>query len=98
MDRIRLGYRFDLVYGPLADSFKFLYEFPVEGRTQDSIQKNILNAYVSYTAPIGRGLTFDVGKFTTFIGAEVLTRSTIGTISRVSCFPMRSRSTIQVCA
>ena len=66
-----LGYRLDLVYGPLADSFNSLYEFPAEGRTQDSIQKNILNAYVSYTAPVGRGLTFDVGKFTTFIGAEV---------------------------
>jgi len=66
-----LGYRLDLVYGPLADSFNSLYEFPVAGRTQDSIQKNILNAYVSYTAPVGKGLTFDVGKFTTFIGAEV---------------------------
>ena len=66
-----VGYRLDLVYGPLADSFNSLYEFPVAGRTQDSIQRNILNAYVSYTAPVGKGLTFDVGKFTTFIGAEV---------------------------
>ena len=66
-----LGYRLDLVYGPLADTFNVPFEFPVDGRSQDSIQKNILNAYVSYTAPIGKGLTFDVGKFTTFIGAEV---------------------------
>lgn len=66
-----VGYRLDLVYGPLADSFNSLYEFPAAGRPQDSIQRNILNAYVSYTAPIGKGLTFDVGKFTTFIGAEV---------------------------
>ena len=66
-----LGYRLDLVYGPLADSFNVPFELPVEGRSHDSIQKNILNAYVSYTAPIGKGLTFDVGKFTTFIGAEV---------------------------
>ena len=66
-----LGYRLDLVYGPLADSFNVPFELPVEGRNEYSIQKNILNAYVSYTAPIGNGLTFDVGKFTTFIGAEV---------------------------
>jgi len=66
-----LGYRLDLVYGPLADSFNVPFELPVDGRSRDSIQKNILNAYVSYTAPIGKGLTFDVGKFTTFIGAEV---------------------------
>src|SRR5262245_2251453 len=66
-----LGYRLDLVYGPLADSFNVPFENPVEGRSRDSIQKNILNAYVSYTAPVGKGLTFDVGKFTTFIGAEV---------------------------
>ena len=66
-----LGYRLDLVYGALADSFNVPFELPVEGRSHDSIQKNILNAYVSYTAPVGKGLTFDVGKFTTFIGAEV---------------------------
>jgi hypothetical protein len=66
-----MGYRLDLVYGPLADTFNVPFEFPVEGRSQDSIQRNILNAYVSYTEPVGKGLTFDVGKFTTFIGAEV---------------------------
>ncbi len=66
-----LGYRLDLVYGPLADSFNVPFELPVEGRSTDSIQRNILNAYLSYTAPVGNGLTFDIGKFTTFIGAEV---------------------------
>jgi hypothetical protein len=66
-----LGYRLDLIYGPLADSFKIPFELPVEGRSRDSIQRNILNAYVSFNAPVGNGLTLDVGKFTTFIGAEV---------------------------
>jgi hypothetical protein len=66
-----LGYRLDLVYGPGANSFNVPFELPVEGRSTDSIQRNILNAYVSYTAPLGNGLIFDVGKFTTFIGAEV---------------------------
>jgi hypothetical protein len=62
-----LGYRFDLAYGPLADSFHS-YE-PVAG--QQGIIKNILQAYMSYVVPIGKGLTVDVGKFTTFVGAEV---------------------------
>ncbi len=66
-----LGYRVDLIYGPEADSFKIPFELPVEGRPTYSIQPHILNAYLSYTAPIGKGLTFDVGQFTTFIGAEV---------------------------
>ena len=40
---------------------------------QDSIQRNILNAYVSYSAPIGKGLTFDVGKFMPeFVGPIIL--------------------------
>jgi hypothetical protein len=35
-----------------------------------SVQRNILNAFVSYSVPIGKGLNLDFGKFTTFIGAE----------------------------
>jgi hypothetical protein len=33
---------------------------------------DITEAYVSYTAPLGKGLRFDVGKMATFIGAEVI--------------------------
>jgi hypothetical protein len=63
-----LGYRLDFVYGPLAESFNVPFEPSTAGF---SIQRNILNAYVSYTAPVGKGLTFDFGKFTTFVGGEV---------------------------
>ncbi|MEW5974832.1 MAG: porin [Acidobacteriota bacterium] len=63
-----LGYRVDLVYGPAADSYHS-YE-PVSG--QQGIIKNIQQAYLSYVAPVGSGLTVDVGKFATFIGAEAL--------------------------
>ena len=35
------------------------------------MQRNILNGYVSYSVPVGKGLNLDFGKFTTFIGAEV---------------------------
>lgn len=63
-----LGYRIDLVYGPAADSYHSFE--PVSGQTD--IIKNIQQAYVSYVAPVGDGLTIDVGKFGTFVGAEVL--------------------------
>jgi len=63
-----LGYMIDLVYGPAADSYHSFE--PVSGQT--GIIKNIQQAYVSYVAPVGSGLTVDVGKFGTFVGAEVL--------------------------
>jgi hypothetical protein len=33
---------------------------------------DITEAYISYTAPVGKGLRFDIGKMLTFVGAEVL--------------------------
>ncbi|MDA8422684.1 MAG: porin [Nitrospiraceae bacterium] len=33
---------------------------------------DITEAYVSYSAPIGKGLRFDIGKMVTFFGAEVI--------------------------
>ena len=33
---------------------------------------DITEAYISYTAPIGKGLRFDFGKMVTFVGAEVI--------------------------
>ncbi len=33
---------------------------------------DITEAYISYTAPVGRGLRFDIGKMGTFVGAEVI--------------------------
>jgi hypothetical protein len=62
-----LGYRLDLVFGPQADSFLIPYE-PIQGI---SVQRNVLNGYLSYSVPVGKGLNIDMGKFTTFIGAEV---------------------------
>jgi hypothetical protein len=40
------------------------------GNTGEAI--DITEAYVSYTAPVGKGLRFDVGKMGTFVGAEVM--------------------------
>ena len=33
---------------------------------------DITEAYISYTAPIGKGLRFDMGKMVTFVGAEMV--------------------------
>jgi hypothetical protein len=33
---------------------------------------DITEAYISYTAPIGKGLRFDLGKMVTFVGAETI--------------------------
>ena len=33
---------------------------------------DLTEAYISYLAPVGKGLRFDLGKFATFIGAEVI--------------------------
>jgi hypothetical protein len=63
-----VGYRFDLMAGPAADSYS-AFE-PVAG--QQNIMKHLQQAYISYNAPIGKGLTLDFGKYATFVGAEVL--------------------------
>ncbi len=33
---------------------------------------DLTEAYISYTAPVGKGLRFDIGKMVTFVGAEVI--------------------------
>ena len=61
-----LGFRLDLGFGPTADWVHG--GDPAGGETVKHIQQ----AYVSYVAPIGNGLTIDFGKFVTPNGAEVI--------------------------
>lgn len=61
----RVGFRLDLDYGPVADAVN---AFEPAGE----VFRNIQQGYVSYLAPVGSGLTFDVGKFVTQHGAEVI--------------------------
>lgn len=60
----RIGFRFDLQYGNTAQVFN--------GDPFDSSSSliNVQQGYVSYLAPAGKGLTFEVGKFVTPIGTE----------------------------
>jgi Putative beta-barrel porin-2, OmpL-like. bbp2 len=62
----RVGFRFDFDYGPVTDW--------VHGADPEGVEvvKHIQQGYLSYLAPIGTGLTFEVGKFVTQHGAEVI--------------------------
>lgn len=61
----RLGFRADLGFGPTATWVGSAD--PDEGRL-----KYLQQGYVSYLAPLGRGVQVDVGKFVTPAGAELI--------------------------
>jgi hypothetical protein len=60
----RVGFRFDLGYGQLAQIFN---GDPLDNNALVNVQQ----AYVSYLAPAGSGLTIDFGKFVTPVGFEL---------------------------
>lgn len=62
----RVGFRLDLDYGPVTDWVHAADPAGLE------VVKHIQQAYISYLAPVGRGLSFDIGKFVTQHGAEVI--------------------------
>lgn len=59
----RVGFRFDLQYGQVAQIFS-------SDALDNNALVNVQQAYLSYLAPVGKGLTVDVGKFVTPIGSE----------------------------
>src|SRR5262245_7436166 len=62
-----LGFRVDLGAGETVDRI-----ISVSDSSRNDATKHVLQAYASYVAPIGSGLTIDFGKFYTPIGAEVV--------------------------
>jgi hypothetical protein len=62
----RLGFRADLDFGPTTD----IVHAAEPGGTD--VFKIFEQGYLSYLAPAGKGLQFDVGKFVTPFGAEVI--------------------------
>jgi hypothetical protein len=62
-----LGFQFDIGLGETVDRI-----ISVSDAQQNESTKHILQAYVSYVAPIGKGLTIDFGKMYTPVGAEVI--------------------------
>ena len=62
----RLGFRTDLAFGPATE---IVHASEPGGA---DVFKHIQQAYLSYLAPVGKGLQIDVGKFVTQHGAEVI--------------------------
>jgi hypothetical protein len=62
----RAGFKARLNFGPAASNFINAFE------PGGSPYQNIEEVYASYLAPVGKGLQFDVGKFVTPLGAEVI--------------------------
>ena len=62
----RAGFRVDLDYGPTAT----LVHAAEPGGT--TTYQNIEQAYVSFLAPVGKGLQLDFGKFVTWSGQELI--------------------------
>ena len=62
-----LGFRVDLGLGETVDRV-----ISVSDSSRNDATKHVLQAYASYVAPLGSGLTIDFGKFYTPIGAEVI--------------------------
>lgn len=58
-----VGFRVDVDLGPTNDI--------VQSNATGSIA-NVGQAYITYVAPVGRGLTIDAGKFVTHMGLEVI--------------------------
>ena len=58
-----VGFRVDFDYGPTNDI--------VQSGATGSIA-NVGQAYITYVAPLGQGLTIDAGKFVTHMGFEVI--------------------------
>jgi len=62
-----LGFRVDLGLGETVDRI-----ISVSDSSRNDATKHVLQAYASYVAPIGGGLTLDFGKMYTPVGAEVV--------------------------
>jgi hypothetical protein len=62
-----LGFRVDLGVGETVDR-----TISISDSVRNDGTKHILQAYASYVAPIGNGLTIDFGKMYTPVGAEVV--------------------------
>jgi hypothetical protein len=65
------GFRVDLVYGEDAST---ITTGANSGNTGLASDFAVQQAYVQFRAPVGNGIDFRVGKFTTYLGYEVLER------------------------
>ena len=78
----RGGFRLDLDYGPTQDIVN------ASEPSGPHVFRNIGQAYLSYQAPVGKGLQIDVGKFVTPLGFEVIKTKDDWNYSRSLLFSM----------
>lgn len=62
-----IGFGFTTNYGEIAQRLTFI---PSDGRVDDD-DFTVSQGFVTYKAPIGKGIDFKFGKFATWIGAEL---------------------------
>lgn len=66
-DEDPIGFGFTTNYGEIAQRLTFV---PSDGRVDDD-DFTVSQGFVTYKAPVGKGLDFKFGKFATWIGAEL---------------------------
>jgi hypothetical protein len=88
----RGGFRLDLDFGPAAARIKSSEPGGIQ------VFQNIGQAYVSYLAPVVKGLQVDIGEFASPSGTKFTRRRTTGTIRDRCCSHWPSRSTTWVFA
>lgn len=62
----RWGYRLDLMYGQATETL----QGGAQNEPRPQVYRNLFQAYGTYIAPIGKGLTVDFGKWGSSLGAE----------------------------
>ncbi len=68
----QIGYRVKVSAGEIA---KIIHAAGLGTQPTGTVNPesfDITEAYISYTAPVGRGLRFDIGKMVTYVGSEVI--------------------------
>jgi hypothetical protein len=67
-----VGFKLDLAFGDTQDIIVDTIQAVCTNRCVSDFDRYVQHASLSYVAPIGRGLRFDIGKFVTHIGGESL--------------------------
>ncbi len=68
----RLGFRFNMIAGSGVPEITAAYGLFRNTSTGVAHHFDLPEFYLSYVAPVGKGLRFDVGKFVTHLGYEVI--------------------------
>ncbi len=66
------GFRFNLIAGSGVPEVTAAYGLFRNRQTETAHHVDIPEFYLSYIAPLGKGLRFDAGKFATHMGSEVI--------------------------